>query len=47
MTRKRVPAVLAIALLQLAILLDAGYAFASETVPQPIAFSHKIHVTDY
>jgi len=47
MTRKHILATLAIALLPLALILAAGYAFAAETVPQPIAFSHKIHVTDY
>ena len=29
------------------ILFPAGCAFAAEIVPQPIAFSHKVHATDY
>jgi len=47
MTRKRTFAAFCIALLPLSLFLGAGSSAAAETVPQPIAFSHKIHVTDY
>jgi hypothetical protein len=44
MIRKRPQSASAAPLLALALLLAAGAAFA-ETLPQPIAYSHKIHVT--
>ena len=47
MTRKRAFAALLIGLLPLAFLHAAGSFAAAESAPQPIAFSHKIHVTDY
>ena len=47
MIRKRTHAALAVALLSLALLLAAGHASAADIVPQPIAYSHKIHVTGY
>ena len=52
MARNRAMAAFALRIVSLAFLLSAvllhlaGSALA-ETVPQPIAFSHKIHVTDY
>jgi len=47
MTRAHALAALAVGLLPLAIFLAAGSSAGAETLPQPIAFSHKIHVTDY
>jgi hypothetical protein len=51
MARKRTTAALALPIVSLALLFSAGLLLAgaasAETVPQPIAFSHKIHVTDY
>jgi hypothetical protein len=44
MIRKRPQSASAASLLALALLLAAGAAFA-EVLPQPIAYSHKIHVT--
>ena len=46
MARRPFNAAIPLACLALTLFLSAGAAFA-ETVPQPIAFSHKIHVTDY
>ena len=47
MNRKHIPAALIIGLLPLVCLLAAGSFATAETAPQPIAFSHKIHATDY
>src|SRR5512141_1020836 len=47
MTRKRTFAALVIGLLTLVSFPGAGSSAAAETVPQPIAFSHKIHVSGY
>ena len=47
MTRKRTLAAWVIGLLPLALFLAAGSSAAADAVPQPIAFSHKIHATDY
>lgn len=47
MTRKRTLAAWIIGLLPLALFLAAGSSAAADAVPQPIAFSHKIHATDY
>jgi hypothetical protein len=46
MTRKRPFAASAPPILAFALLFAAGVSLA-ETVPQPIAFSHKLHVSDY
>lgn len=47
MTRKRTLAALVIGFLPLVICLGTGSSAVAETIPQPIAFSHKIHVTGY
>ncbi|HEX7519608.1 MAG TPA: cytochrome c3 family protein [Candidatus Deferrimicrobium sp.] len=52
MARKRTTAALALPIVSLALLFSGGLFFLAgsalaETVPQPIAFSHKIHVSDY
>lgn len=47
MTRNRTIAALVIGFLPLVLFLGTGSSAAAETVPQPIAFSHKIHVTGY
>ena len=46
MARRYPIAAISFACLAFALLMSAGVAFA-ETVPQPIAFSHKNHVTVY
>ena len=46
MTRKRPLAALAIPIFAFVLFPAVGSALA-ETVPQPISFSHKVHVTDY